>query len=160
MRACQRNRHPEVVFLLLFFQCALASLLPILRHWRFLVKVSQREPETQNLATRNRQEQDLWCSVTNLPICFLLRLSKITWVGSSNAASLCPCAFEPLNQPSWILTDWLNMDPELSTPPPHGLMLYYCVAHVKTHAEKCSLLSLHVPINLSTTFLPKPCCGL
>lgn len=57
-------------FFFFFSRCALASLLPILRHWRFLVKVSQRESETQNLATRYRQDQDRWCAVTNLPICF------------------------------------------------------------------------------------------
>lgn len=50
---CKCDRGPDILklfFFCFFFQCTLANLLPILRLWRFLVKVSQRarSPEFGN----------------------------------------------------------------------------------------------------------------
>lgn len=57
MRVCQKNRP---LSLRCFFFCLLTCLLPILKLWRFFVKVSQREPEAQIWATRYSQGQDLF----------------------------------------------------------------------------------------------------
>lgn len=75
-----------------YFQCALANLLPILRLWPFLVKVSQKpriwQPYTVKTVSARRQ--------ISLYV-FIWNLSKITWVCSSKADSLRHYAFEPLN---------------------------------------------------------------